>query len=84
MIRRTERKSYKWAGIAAALLLLGAVLVFGLRIKEVTISGSDRYTPEQIETILFSGRWGNNTILAFINDKTKPHKQKSSFMIKVL
>ncbi len=75
MIRRTERKSYKWAGIAAALLLLGAVLVFGLRIKEVTISGSDRYTPEQIETILFSGRWGNNTILAFINDKTKPHKQ---------
>ena len=75
MIRRTERKSYKWAGIAAALLLLGAVLVFGLRIKEVTISGSDRYTPEQIETILFSGRWGNNTIRAFINDKTKPHKQ---------
>ena len=49
--------------------------MFGLRIKEVTISGSDRYTPEQIETILFSGRWGNNTILAFINDKTKPHKQ---------
>jgi hypothetical protein len=68
MIGRTERKSYKWAGIAASLLLLGAVLVFGLRIKEVTLSGSDRYTPEQIERILFSGRWGNNTILAFIND----------------
>ncbi len=30
---------------------------------------------QQIENILFSGRWGNNTILALINDKTKPHKQ---------
>ena len=66
MIRRAERKSYKWVGIAAAVLLLAAVLVFGLRIKEVSVSGSNRYTPEQIENILFSGRWGNNTILAFI------------------
>ena len=58
MIRRAERKSYKWVGIAAAVLLLAAVLVFGL-----------------IENILFSGRWGNNTILAFIRDKTQPHRQ---------
>ena len=64
MIRRAERKSYKWVGIAAAVLLLAAVLVFGLRIKEVSVSGSNRYTPEQIKNILFSGRWGNNTILA--------------------
>ena len=71
MIRRAERKSYKWVGIAAAVLLLAAVLVFGLRIKEVSVSGSNRYTPEQIENILFSGRWGNNTILAFIRDKTQ-------------
>ena len=48
MIRRAERKSYKWVGIAAAVLLLAAVLVFGLRIKEVSVSGSNRYTPEQI------------------------------------
>ena len=75
MIRRVERKSYKWVGIAAAVLLLAAVLVFGLRIKEVSVSGSNRYTPEQIENILFSGRWGNNTILAFIRDKTQPHRQ---------
>ena len=75
MIRRAERKSYKWVGIAAAVLLLAAVLVFGLRIKEVSVSGSNRYTPEQIENILFSGRWGNNTILAFIRDKTQPHRQ---------
>ena len=75
MIRRAERKSYKWVGIAAAVLLLAAILVFGLRIKEVSVSGSNRYTPEQIENILFSGRWGNNTILAFIRDKTQPHRQ---------
>ena len=49
--------------------------MFGLRIKEVSVSGSNRYTPEQIENILFSGRWGNNTILAFIRDKTQPHRQ---------
>ena len=75
MIRRAGRKSFTWIRIAALLLILGAILIFGLRIKEVTISGSDRYTPQQIENILFSGRWGNNTILALINDKTKPHKQ---------
>ena len=51
MIRRAERKSYKWVGIAAAVLLLAAVLVFGLRIKEVSVSGSNRYTPEQIASI---------------------------------
>ena len=72
MIRRAGRKSFTWIRIAALLLILGAILIFGLRIKEVTISGSDRYTPQQIENILFSGRWGNNTILALINDKTKP------------
>ena len=75
MIRRAGRQSFTWIRIAALLLILGAILIFGLRIKEVTISGSDRYTPQQIENILFSGRWGNNTILALINDKTKPHKQ---------
>ena len=57
MIRRAERKSYKWVGIAAAVLLLAAVLVFGLRIKEVSVSGSNRYTPEQIENILFSEKY---------------------------
>ena len=74
MIRRAERKAIM-GRIAAAVLLLAAVLVFGLRIKEVSVSGSNRYTPEQIENILFSGRWGNNTILAFIRDKNTAHRQ---------
>ncbi len=64
MIRRAERKSYKWVGIAAAVLLLAAVLVFGLRIKEVSVSGSNRYTPEQIENILFSD--GGETIRSWL------------------
>lgn len=29
----------------------------------------------RLKTSCFPGRWGNNTILALINDKTKPHKQ---------
>ena len=55
-----------------ALLLIAGRSYIYYADEKVTISGSDRYTPQQIENILFSGRWGNNTILALINDKTKP------------
>ena len=44
---REKRKLGLW--IAAALFLLAAIIVVALRITTVTVSGSTRYTPEQME-----------------------------------
>ena len=47
---REKRKLGLW--IAAALFLLPAIIEVALRIATVTVSGSTRNTPEQIEHIL--------------------------------
>lgn len=62
-------------GIAVAVLLLTAILVLTVRIQEITVSGSNRYSTEQVEELLFSGRMGKNSVIACLKDKLNPHKQ---------
>ncbi len=45
--------------------------------KEVSVSGSNRYTPEQIENILFSGRW--ETIRSWLLSGIKHSPQTDPF-----
>ena len=47
-----NRKKLVIAGIFLTVLLLLAVL-FSVRIKSVTVSGNERYTDEQIESMIF-------------------------------
>ena len=54
---------------------LTSLLAYAVKNHLPVVLATTGYTPEQIENILFSGRWGNNTILAFIRDKTQPHRQ---------
>ena len=49
-------------GIAVAAILLTAILVLSVRIQEVTVSGSSRYSAKQVEELLFSGRLGKNRL----------------------
>ena len=62
-------------GIAVAVFLLTAILVLSVRIQTITVSGSSRYSAQQAEELLFSGRMGKNSVIAYIRDRLNPHKQ---------
>ena len=62
-------------GIAVAAILLTAILVLSVRIQEVTVSGSSRYSAKQVEELLFSGRLGKNSAIAYVKDRFQPHRQ---------
>ena len=52
-------------GIAVAVFLLTAILVLSVRIQTITVSGSSRYSAQQAEELLFSGRMHLNGISIF-------------------
>ena len=56
-----NRKKLVIAGIFLTVLLLLAVL-FSVRIKSVTVSGNERYTDEQIESMIFDTKLSKNPV----------------------
>lgn len=70
---REKRNLGLWA--AAALLLLAAIAAVTLRITTVTVSGSTRYTPEQMEEYLFQDTWDRNPLVCYLKDRLQPHRQ---------
>ena len=56
-----NRKKLVIAGIFLTVLLLLAVL-FSVRIKSVTVSGNERYTDEQIESMIFDTKLSKNHV----------------------
>lgn len=74
-MRNTIRKHHRGAWIAAAAILAAVLLLLCVRIQDVTVTGSKRYTREQIEELLFSGSWGRNPAHAWFQDKFRPRLQ---------
>lgn len=74
-MRNLIRKHHKRAWIAAAALLAAVLLLLCVQIRNVTVTGSGRYSREQIEELLFSGRWGRNSVYAWFMDKFQPKLQ---------
>ena len=68
-----KRRTVLWAG--AALILLAAILAVSLRITTVTVSGSTRYSPQQMEDYLFQDTWDRNFLVCYLKDHFKPHRQ---------
>ena len=69
------RKHHGGIGIALAFFLLGAILFLTVRIQNITVTGSDRYTADELEELLFSEPWGRNSAAAYLKDRLKPHRQ---------
>ena len=69
------RKHHGGIGIALAFFLLGAILFLTVRIQNITVTGSDRYTAGELEELLFSEPWGRNSAAAYLKDRLKPHRQ---------
>ncbi len=59
---------------AAVIVLLALILCLGVNIREIEITGNERYTSEQIEEILFPDRLSRNSLYCYIRDKVRPHE----------
>ncbi len=75
MVRDREGKRHQGIWIGAAVVLLAAILFLALRITNITVTGCSRYTSEQMEDLLFPGRWDKNSALCYLEDRFKPHRQ---------
>lgn len=75
MKRSTNGTSHKTAGIAAAVILLICIVLLSVSVKDVTVTGSSRYTQEQIIDMIFQKSWDWNSVYSYIKDNTQDHLQ---------
>lgn len=71
--REELRKLNKWVALMVVLLIL--VLTFSIRLNAVTVKGNSRYTPEEVEQMVFPGFWDRNTLVCMFQDHFRPHKR---------
>lgn len=74
-MRRTTEKQNLGVWIAAAVILAVAILLLSVRVTSVTVTGSRRYTAQQMEQYLFPGKWGRNSACVYFNNRFKPRRQ---------
>lgn len=75
MIRPERSKRKIIIGIVAAVIVLLAVILLSIRITEITVTGNQQYTADEIRGLLFKGDWDRNTIYCFYKDHFKEHEQ---------
>lgn len=46
-----------------------------IRLTDITVTGCEKYTQEEMKELLFSGKWGYHTAYAYYKDKTKNHEK---------
>lgn len=74
-MRRTKKSGKRIAVLAALLLfLILAAVLLSLQIRTVSVSGSERYTDEQIESMIFDSKMGRNSVYCYYQYKFRPHK----------
>ena len=72
--RRGGRKKGIILGVILGILIILLVLIFSVRIKDVEVSGNKQYTKEQIESLLFDGKWSRNSAFCYYQNRFKEHK----------
>lgn len=70
------KKKHKKGLLAAIIILMAAVaIVMSIRITAVTITGSSRYTNEEMTDLLFHKKWDRNTVYRYYTNKFKDHEK---------
>ena len=75
MTRRTKSKRRIVIGVAVACFVVLAAAVMSIRIREITVTGSQQYTQEQVIDMLFKEKWDRNPIYCFYRDRFEEHEQ---------
>ena len=61
--------------IAAAAVLILLIVTASLSITEVTVTGNERYTDEQLIQMLFPDKASRNTVFCYARDRLKEHEK---------
>lgn len=61
--------------IAVILALILMIVMVSLRITEVTVTGNERYTDEQMIEMLFPDKASRNTLFCYAKDRLKEHEK---------
>ena len=74
-MRRRTGKQNLGIWIAAAAFLAAAILLLSVRVSHITVTGSKRYTQQQMEELLFPGKWDKNSAYLYFANRFQPHRQ---------
>lgn len=72
--RRGGRRRGIIPRVILGILIILLVLILSVRIRDVEVRGNKRYTKEQIESLLFDGKWSRNSALCYYRNRFKAHK----------
>lgn len=59
---------------AAIIVMLLVIVVLSVKITDVTVTGNNRYTDEQMTGILFPDSMSRNTVFCYLRDRFKKHE----------
>ncbi len=60
--------------IAAAIVMLLAIALLSFNVREITVTGNERYSEEQITEILFPDRLSRNSVFCYLRDHLREHE----------
>lgn len=74
-MRETGKKEHLGIWIGAAAVLAAAIILLCIPIQTITVTGSSRYSSQQIQELLFPSRWDRNPLICYLRDRFQPHRQ---------
>ena len=72
LFRSKKAKAVLLILVVLVLLLVGAL---SLRVQEITVTGNEYYTDEEIEEILFSGSWDRNPLVIWLSQRLERYEE---------
>lgn len=70
-----EKKKRTGLIVTVIVILLAAILLLSVNITEITVTGNERYSDEQMIDILFPDKASRNTALCYLRDRLRGHEQ---------
>lgn len=70
-----NNKSKIIIGVIISVFLLTAIVVVSVNVTQVTVTGNNRYTSEQIQKILFPGQWDRNSVYCYYKNRFQEHEK---------
>lgn len=61
--------------IAVIAALFFTILILFIQVTEITVTGNERYTDQQIIDLVFPGKHDRNTAYCYLKDRLRPHDQ---------
>ena len=72
--RQGRKKRIGWT-VAVIIFLLLAIITISVQITEITVTGNERYTDQQIIDLVFPGRQDRNTAYCYYKSRFKPREK---------